>query len=172
MLRKHDGIRQIIEKLLTNYQDVFIPKWSMRTLMDKYFVLNTFTKCASEVPTGVPSTCVTSLERQPVSAEFQDRRERSGWHRDGRPPRSVSSLVTSSPRLGYSAGSPVQDMSPKSLVWSALAFCPFYRKIHSQIPKVEKRSLMYQIHRHENRYLQKHKRLKLRAKLFENMLLN
>lgn len=42
MLRKHDGIRQIIEKLLTNCQDVFIPKRSKRTLMGKYFVLDKY----------------------------------------------------------------------------------------------------------------------------------
>lgn len=40
MLRKHDGIRQIIEKFLANCQHVFIPKWSKRTRMAKYFVLD------------------------------------------------------------------------------------------------------------------------------------
>lgn len=53
--------------------------------------------------------------------------------------------------------SPVWDTSPRSLVWSTLAFCQFYRKTHSQIPKVEKWPLTYNIHRHENCYLQKHK---------------
>lgn len=55
MLRKHDGIRQIIEKFLANCQHVFIPKWCKRTRKAKDFVLDKHlykTRC--DVPMEAP----------------------------------------------------------------------------------------------------------------------
>lgn len=58
--------------------------------------------------------------------------------------------VTCSPSRGCSVESPVRDTSPGNPIWSALAVCRFYRKTHSQIPKIETWWLMDRVRRHES----------------------
>lgn len=146
MLRTHDGVGKVIEKLL-------IIKMSSSSnghpdIVGKFCLDNTFTKCALKVLTGVPPTGVTSLSRTQSWA--------LGWQACVRcrkkrqfSPRSWVSPITWSPWRGCSADCPVQGRSPGIRVWSALAFCQSYRKTRSQIPKVKKWSLMHLVQRCE-----------------------
>lgn len=130
MLRTHDGVGNVIEKLL-------IIKMSSSSsghpdIVGKFCLDNTFTKCALKALTGVPPAGATSLLRTQLSSGMAGMCTMPKQQQFS--PRSWVSPVTSSPWRGCSADCPAQGRSPGIRVWSALAFCQSYRKTRSQIP--------------------------------------
>lgn len=149
-------------------------RWSKRTLMDEYFVWdfvldNIFTKCAFKVPTGVP-TWVTSLESWRLAQS--SRAWTHPWLGGGRllPGTSVQSahLISMAGLLCRLSCAGHVARESGLVNFSLLPVLPQNTLSNSYSWK---KIISVPIHRHENCFLWKYKRLKVRANLLQNIQL-